>query len=89
MLLLQPFAPVGPCLTCVRVHRRTAPAGRRAMNKSAIVNCRWTVRPVRSDGQSLPGKDGKEVSNMDHVFFEQVRGESNAPMVSIAAADCR
>ncbi|CAM9120335.1 unnamed protein product, partial [Hapterophycus canaliculatus] len=43
----------------------------RAMNKSAIVNCRWTVRPVLSDGQSLPGKDGKEVSNMDHVFFEQ------------------
>ena len=42
------------------------------MNKNAIVNCRWTVRPVRSDGQSLPGKDGKEVSNMDYVYFEQV-----------------
>lgn len=45
----------------------------RVMNKNAIVNCRWTVRPVRSDGQSLPGKDGKEVSNMDYVYFEQVR----------------
>lgn len=44
------------------------------MNKNAIVNCRWTVRPVRSDGQSLPGKDGKEVSNMDYVYFEQVGG---------------
>ncbi|CAM9478403.1 unnamed protein product [Ectocarpus sp. 4 AP-2014] len=43
----------------------------RAMNKSAIVNCRWTIRPVRSDGQSLLGKDGKEVSNLDYVYLEQ------------------
>ncbi|CAM9593530.1 unnamed protein product [Ectocarpus sp. 12 AP-2014] len=43
----------------------------RAMNKSAIVNCRWTIRPVRSDGQSLLGKDGNEVSNLDYVYLEQ------------------
>lgn len=55
-------------------HRPRAPKTKRVMNKNAIVNCRWTVRPVRSDGQSLPGKDGKEVSNMDYVYFEQVGG---------------
>lgn len=49
-----------------------APPYHRAMNKSAIVNCRWTIRPVRSDGQSLLGKDGKEVSNLDYVYLEQV-----------------
>ena len=53
----------------------------RVMNKNAIVNCRWTVRPARSDGQSLPGKDGKEVANMDYVYFEQVR----RPPASIGA----
>lgn len=56
-------------------HRKTtspAPPYHRAMNKSAIINCRWTIRPVRSDGQSLLGKDGKEVSNLDYVYLEQV-----------------
>lgn len=55
------------------------------MNKNAIVNCRWTVRPVRSDGQSLPGKDGKEVSNMDYVYFEQVRGPPAALVPKLLA----
>lgn len=45
----------------------------RVMNKSAMVNCRWTIRPVRSDGQAVPAKDGQEVSNMDYVYLEQVR----------------
>lgn len=44
----------------------------RLMNKSALVNCRWTIRPVLPDGQSVPAKAGGEVSNMDYVYLEQV-----------------
>lgn len=45
----------------------------RLMNKSAIVNCRWTVRPVRPDGESIPALAGEEVSNMDCIYLEQAR----------------
>ena len=54
------------------------PVARRLVNKRALVNSRWTIRPVRPNGKALPSISAisamsrTEVSNMDHVFFEQV-----------------
>lgn len=57
----------------------------RLMNKSALVNCRWTIRPVLPDGQSVPGKAGAEISNMDYIFLEQASCEPREdPTVSDA-----
>ncbi|CAM9438995.1 unnamed protein product, partial [Choristocarpus tenellus] len=43
----------------------------RLLNKNAVVNCRWIVRPVHPNGRSKPEKMGHEVANMDYIYLEQ------------------